>query len=85
MPDLIPATGHVAVFTGLDTDTGRTRYYARPLLAWTVGDDGRLVGHYLNSSGQTAVAAGVPNFYRHMTVQQWEVFSLSPDALALTR
>ncbi|MEV4864280.1 DUF6253 family protein [Streptomyces ossamyceticus] len=77
MADLIPATGYVAVFTTLDPDTGRTIYYPRPLLAWTVGDDGHLVGHYVNHSGQTVVAGNVPNFHRYMTEDQWAVFDLS--------
>lgn len=76
MSDLISATGHVAVFTGLDSD-GRTTYHQRPLLAWTVDDDGRLVGHYLNSHGKTVIASNVPNFQRYMTEDEWAVFSLA--------
>ncbi|MGV9275974.1 DUF6253 family protein [Streptomyces griseosporeus] len=76
MPDLIPADGYLAVFTGLDTSTGETRYHPRPLIAWTVDDDGRLVGHYVNANGQTALASKVPNFYRYMTETEWENFAL---------
>ncbi|MEV6116641.1 DUF6253 family protein [Streptomyces sp. NPDC052109] len=84
MPDLISAAGHVAVFTGIAED-GTTRFHARPLLAWTVGDDGRLVGHYINANGQTAVASGVPNFYRYMTDNEWEPFFLRQLSLASPR
>lgn len=76
MPDLIPARGYVAVFTGLDSD-GRTTYHQRPLLAWTVDDDGRLVGHYLNSHGKTVIASSVPNFHRYMTEDEWALFRIS--------
>lgn len=77
MADLIPATGYVAVFTTLAPDTGRTLYYPRPLLAWTVGDDGHLVGHYVNHGGQTVVASNVPNFHRYMHEDEWPNFSVS--------
>ncbi|WNZ11480.1 DUF6253 family protein [Streptomyces sp. 11x1] len=80
MADLIPARGYVAVFTTLDTDSGRTLYYPRPLIAWTVGEDGRLVGHYIGSYGNTTVASNVPNFYRYMTEDQWAVFGLTHRA-----
>lgn len=76
MSDLIPATGHVAVFTGLDSN-GRTTYHCRPLLAWTVDDDGRLVGQYLNSYGKTGIASNVPNFHRYMTEDEWALFRIS--------
>jgi hypothetical protein len=76
MADLISATGHVAVFTGLDSD-GNTTYHYRPLLAWTVNDEGRLVGQYLNGQGRTAVASNVPNFHRYMTDDEWAIFSLA--------
>ncbi len=76
MPDLISATGHVAVFTGLDSD-GETTYHPRQLIAWTVGEDGHLAGHYLNSHGKTVIASNVPNFHRYMTEDEWAVFSLA--------
>jgi hypothetical protein len=76
MPDLISARGYLAIFTGLDTVTGETRYHPRPLIAWTVGDGGRLVGHYINGEGQTAIASSVPNFYRYMAESEWENFFL---------
>lgn len=56
--NVIPARGYVAVFTGLAPD-GQTTYHHRPLIAWTVGDDGRLVGQYVNGNGQTAGAIDV--------------------------
>ncbi|MEU8752023.1 DUF6253 family protein [Streptomyces chartreusis] len=76
MPDLISAAGHVAVFTGLDPD-GHTTYHHRPLIAWTVGDDGHLTGQYVNGQGRTAIASNVPNFHRYMTDDEWAVFSLA--------
>lgn len=75
MADLIPATGYEAVFTGTAPD-GRTTYHHRPLIAWTVGEDGHLVGHYVNSHGKTATASNVPNFHRYMTEAEWAVFDL---------
>ncbi|MFI5684652.1 DUF6253 family protein [Streptomyces sp. NPDC051636] len=76
MSDLIPATGYIAVFTGIAPD-GQTIYHHRPLIAWTVGEDGHLVGQYVNGQGRTAVASNVPNFHRYMTEDEWAVFSLS--------
>lgn len=75
MPDLIPARGYVAVFTGLDPD-GRTTYHYRPLIAWTVGEDGHLVGHYMSGKGKTAIASNVPNFHRYMTENEWPAFDI---------
>ncbi|MFC4466707.1 hypothetical protein ACFPH6_19605 [Streptomyces xiangluensis] len=75
MPDLIPARGYVAVFTGLDSD-GETTYHPRQLIAWTVGEDGHLTGHYVNGNGQTVIASNVPNFHRYMTEDEWAVFVL---------
>lgn len=76
MPDLISARGYVAVFTGLAPD-GQTTYHHRPLLAWTVGEEGRLVGHYVNGNGQAAIASNVPNFHRYMTEDEWPTFHVS--------
>ena len=79
MADLIPARGHVAVFTGLDPD-GKTTYHFRQLIAWTVGEDGRLAGHYLNSHGKTVIASGVPNFHRYMTEDEWAAMVAAREA-----
>lgn len=76
MADLIAARGYVAVFTGLAPD-GHTTYHYRQLIAWTVGDDGRLVGHYVNGTGQAVVASNVPNFLRYMTEDEWAIFRIS--------
>lgn len=81
MSDLIPATGYVAVFTGLDSD-GHTTYHHRELIAWTVGEDGHLVGHYVNGNGKTAIASNVPNFHRYMTEDEWPVFSIGHYRIA---
>lgn len=75
MADLIPARGYVAVFTGLDPD-GQTTYHHRPLLAWTVGENGLLAGHYLNNQGKTVIASNVPNFHRYMTDDEWAIFTV---------
>ena len=76
MTHLIPARGYVAVFTGLAPD-GQTTYHHRPLIAWTVGEDGHLVGHYLTNLGKTVVASDVPNFFRYMTEDEWAIFDVS--------
>lgn len=76
MTNLIPARGYIAVFTGLAPD-GQTTYHQRPLIAWTVGDDGRLVGQYVNGNGQTVIASNVPNFHRYMTEEEWPAFHVS--------
>ncbi len=76
MADLIPARGYVAVFTGLDSD-GHTTHHHRPLIAWTVGEDGHLVGHYINGNGQAVIASNVPNFHRYLTEDEWPAFSVS--------
>lgn len=74
--DLIPARGYVAVFTGITPD-GRTTYHYRPLVAWTVGEDGHLVGHYVNGNGQTVVASNVPNFHRYLTEDELPAFDVA--------
>ncbi len=76
MTHLIPARGYVAVFTGIAPD-GQTTYHHRPLIAWTVGEDGHLVGHYVNNLGKTVVASNVPNFLRYMTEDEWALFDVS--------
>ncbi|MHC3471225.1 DUF6253 family protein [Streptomyces sp. 7R007] len=83
MADLIPAGDYVAVFTGLDPD-GQTTYHQRPLIAWTVGEDGQLLGQYVNGQGRTAVASNVPNFHRYMTEEEWPAFSVRHYRIAQT-
>jgi hypothetical protein len=75
MADLISATGYVAVFTGLAPD-GHTTYHYRQLIAWTVGDGGHLVGHYVNHNGQAVIASNVPNFHRYLTERELPTFDL---------
>lgn len=76
MADLIPAGDYVAVFTGIAPD-GQTTYHHRPLIAWTVGDDGHLVGHYVNNLGKSVVASNVPNFCRYMAEDEWPIFDMA--------
>lgn len=81
MPDLIPANGYVAVFTGIAPD-GRTIYHQRPLIAWTLGEDGHLVGQYVNGNGRTVIASNVPNFHRYMTEEEWPAFEVTQYRIA---
>lgn len=83
MADLIPANGYVAVFTGLDAD-GKTTYHHRPLICWTVGEDGAVVGQYVNGQGRTTVASAVPNFLKYMTEDQWVIFDIGQYRLPST-